>query len=177
MQIKLRDSRWLFEKEKKSHVAFVRNSRFSKKNYILPIFNYSKQFSKIIYKIFSDAIVENFFLTNSIGIMWSNWNFDDYTNRHIVVTGGHFAKFQNLSPPRPYIELFQKVGIIRGMSKLRFVVGLFSFRWLNFLSGPKTDYFWPFFMIFGFKIYLLRGLFSKLGQIFLNYTLWHFKGL
>jgi hypothetical protein len=30
-----------------------------------------------------------------------------------VVTGGHFAKFQNVSPPRPYIEIVRKVDIIR----------------------------------------------------------------
>jgi hypothetical protein len=58
-------------------------------------------------------------------ILWnqgSNWNFDDYTNRHIVVTGVHFAKFQNLSPPRPCIEICSKVDIIRRISELKSLV-------------------------------------------------------
>jgi hypothetical protein len=75
MNIKLKDSRRLSEKTK-NRMQRVKNSPFSKEFYILPISNYGKQFSKIIfdelrsiYKIFLDEIVENVFLINNIGIM------------------------------------------------------------------------------------------------------------
>jgi hypothetical protein len=99
-------------------------------------------------------------------ILWnqtSNWNFGDYTNRHIVVTGGHFAKFHNLSSPKPCIEICLKLNIIRGISRLRLVGQRFTFRWLNFSSDLMYRQFLAVFHDFWLK---------NLSPLRLSFKMW-----